>query len=144
MHLGKQISSLACCAVLAMALSAPAPAPALASSDTAKAIGAAIAIGILGAAVADHHREREYYVPHPVIGPDENAVGTCIHHADRIVRKAPGGLYARLDRVKAVKQRDNGRTAVKAVLTGVYQWGQKPSDVRCVVKNHRVVKFDYN
>lgn len=142
MRHGKQLTALACCAVLAMTLTAPAPA--LASKDTAKAIGAAIAIGILGAAVAHHHREREYYEPHPVIGFDENAVGTCIHHADRIVRKAPGGLYVRLNRVKAIKQRDNGRTVVNAILTGVYQWGQKPSDVRCVVKNHRVVRFDFN
>lgn len=142
MRISNQFTALSCAAALALTLSAPAPA--LAKSEKAKAIGAAIALGILGAAVANHHREREYYEPHPVIGPQENAVGTCLHHADRIVRKAPGGLYVRLERVKAIKRRDNGRTVVNAILTGVYQWGQKPSDVRCVVKNHRVVKFDFN
>ena len=140
----KKLSSFTCCAMLAATLTVPAPAPVLAKSDTAKAIGAAIAIGILGAAVAHSNRNREYYTPHPVIGSGENAVGTCMHHADRILRKAPGGLYVRLDRVKKVEQRGNGRIVVKAIMTGVYQWGQKPSDVRCVVKNHRVVKFDYN
>ncbi|MCP4936819.1 MAG: hypothetical protein GY927_22100 [bacterium] len=114
------------------------------SDDAAKAIAGAIAIGILGAAMADHHRGRDDYRPHPRIGRDENAVGTCMHHANKIVSRSPGGLYARLKHVRRVESRGNGKTLVVAAITGVYEFGKKTSRVRCVVKNHRIVKFKYN
>lgn len=113
------------------------------SGEVAGAIAGIIALGLLGATVGRHQRDNEYYEPHPALHPDENAVGNCMHHTTRIVKKA-GGHYAQLDNVDKIEAKPNGNTVVVFHATGFYDFGSKQSRVRCVVKNHRVIKFKYN
>ncbi len=108
-----------------------------------KIIGAAVAIGVLGAALADQHRYDEAYGHDSEISDKENAVGLCVHRGSRLVHKA-GGDHMRLNRVNSVDVKDNARIVVKAVMTGYYDAGNKTSDVRCVVKDNRIVKFTHN
>ena len=63
--------------------------------------------------------------------------------AKRLVRKA-GGHHAKLNNVKKIEARPNGSTVVNFHVTGVYDFGSKRSRVHCVVRNHKVVKFEYN
>lgn len=113
------------------------------SGEVAGAIAGVIALGILGAAVGRHQRDNDTYESHPSLHPDENAVGTCMHHTIRTVKKA-GGHYAQLDNVDRVETKPNGNTVVVFHATGFYDFGSKQSRVRCVIKNHRVTKFKYN
>lgn len=109
-----------------------------------QALGKAIAAGILGAAVAHHHRNDERYWHHAEVSDRENAIGVCVHHANKIVKKSIGGLYAQLDRVKRVKERGWHQFVVRADITGVYRFGDKTSHVVCKTEGHRVVSFKYN
>ena len=111
--------------------------------EVAGAIAGIIALGMLGAAVGHHQRSNQYYDPHPALSPDENAVGTCMHHAKRLVRNA-GGHYARLDSIDSVRHKSHGKTIVRFHATGFYDFGSKRSKVRCEVKHHRIVKFKFN
>lgn len=112
------------------------------NKDRAEAIAGIIALGLLGAAAAQHQHDQghEHYRPHPRFHPDENAVGTCMHHAKRTVKRA-GGFRIKLNNVSKVASKPNGRTVVLFEATGYYDFGHKRSRIRCVVKNHRIVKF---
>ncbi len=112
--------------------------------DRAAAVAGVIALGLLGAAVAQHQHGKghEEYRHHPKLHADENAVGACMHRAKRLVRKA-GGHHTKLNRVDRVNHRDNGSTVVVFHATGYYDFGHKKSKIRCVVKRHKVTKFDF-
>ena len=56
---------------------------------------AATALAIAAAQSANAHRDRENYGYNHGVGPKENAVGACIHRADRRVRRHPNGRFAR-------------------------------------------------
>lgn len=129
-------------ATLVMALSM---APAQADDDTAMAIAGVIALGLLGAAVASdqHDRGHEKYTPHPKLHVDENAVGRCAHRAKRKVKNA-GGYNFKVNHVNSVKAEKNGSTHVSFVGTGYYSFGHKTSDIRCVIKNHKVSSFRFD
>ena len=60
----RRITSVALATALALAVSAS---PSAANDDTAKAIAGVIALGLLGAAIADdqHNRGHEGYTPQP-------------------------------------------------------------------------------
>lgn len=141
----KSVSALMLCSALALSASnfEAAAHHKKHHGKTARAIAGIVALGMLGAAVGHHQRKNEYYDPHPALHPDENAVGTCMHHAKRLVREA-GGHHARLNRVNRVEAKPNGRTVVVFHATGFYDFGAKKSKVRCVVKHHRIVKFKFN
>lgn len=113
------------------------------SGEVAGAIAGVIALGILGAAVGHHQRDNESYESHPALHPDENAVGTCMHHAIRLVKKA-GGHYAQLDNVDKVVLKPNGNTVVVFHASGFYDFGRKQSKIRCVIRDHRITKFKFN
>lgn len=115
------------------------------NDEAAAAIAGVIALGLLGAAAASHQHDQDYeeYRPHPRFHPDENAVGTCMHHAKRLVKNA-GGHHTRLNNVNKIEAKPNGRTVVVFHATGYYDFGRKKSKVRCVVKNHRIVNFKFN
>lgn len=113
-------------------------------NDLAGAVAGVVIAGILGAAVADHqHNEgHEDYRPHSRLHPDENAVGTCMHHGKRIVKKA-GGHSLQLDTIDSIDAQGDS-TVVVFEATGYYDFGSKSSVVRCTVRNHKVVSFDYS
>ena len=112
--------------------------------DVAKAIAGIVAIGIIGAAIADHQHKsgHDVYSAHPRVHPDENAVGACMHHGKRLVEKA-GGNYFQLDNVDRVDVQ-GADTVVVFEATGFYDFGAKSSVVRCTVRNSQVVAFDYS
>lgn len=112
--------------------------------DTAAKIVGVVALGVLGAALASHqHRRGEVeYRPHPRLHPDENAVGRCMHKAEREVQKA-GGHYVELNDVQDVNYKRNGKTVVRMRVTGFYSFTNKTSNVRCVVNRGRVTKFEF-
>ena len=118
-----------------------------ANDDTAKAIAGIIALGLLGAAVAQdqHDRGHEEYTAHPRLHPDENAVGHCVHRGKHLVKKAGGNRF-NLDHVNDISVNGDGSTHVSFVGTGYYVYGHKTSDVICVVKNGKVasLKFKFN
>lgn len=104
---------------------------------------AATALAIAAAQSANAHRNREYYGYNHGVGPKENAVGACIHRADRRIRRHPNGRFARLDHVKKVKRRD-GRLKVTMLVTNVFAHRSRQRWVKCHVKHDRVVFFKYN
>ena len=141
----KIAASLAAVALLSGSLAMQ---PAMAKDkdgERAAAIAGVIALGLLGAAVAQHqHKEgHDEYRHHPKLHSDENAVGACMHRARRMVKRA-GGHNAKLNKVDRVRKRDNGNTVVVFHATGYYDFGHKRSKVRCVVKNHKVIKFEFS
>lgn len=138
----KKIIPLTSSVALALAVTAT---PSAANDDTAKAIAGIIALGVLGAAVADHQHDRGYedYKPHPKLHADENAVGKCMHRGKRTLKKA-GGYRLVLNHVNSVHAKANGSTHVSMVVTGYYPVGHKTSDVICVVKNHKIIKFKFD
>ncbi|MCP5085191.1 MAG: hypothetical protein GY952_00050 [Rhodobacteraceae bacterium] len=120
-------------------------APVAAHDDFAKALAGVVAVGIIGAALADHQHNRgeEEYKRHPKVHADENAVGRCMHRTKKRVKKA-GGYKAKLNHVRHVRANGDGKTKVDMVVTGYYSFGHKTSDVHCVVKNHKIVSFKHN
>lgn len=112
--------------------------------DTAATIAGVVALGVLGAALASHQHRRgeDEYTPHPRFHPDENAVGRCMHRAEREVQRA-GGHYVQLDDVQDVNYKNNGKTVVQMRVTGFYSFANKTSSVRCVVNRGRVTRFEY-
>lgn len=119
--------------------------PTAAHNDTAKAVAGIVALGLLGAAVADNQHERGYdtYKPHPNLHGDENAVGTCAHKAKRKVKDA-GGYKFKVKHVNSVTPENDGTTHVSMVGTGYYDFGHKTSDILCIVKGHKVTSFVNN
>ena len=57
------------------------------NDDAVAAIAGIIALGVIGAAVGKHQHQQGYedYRPHPQLHSDENAVGTCMHHTEKLV-----------------------------------------------------------
>lgn len=131
--------AIAAAAATAFTLTA---APTLAHNDTAKAVAGVIALGLLGAAVADHQHERghEDYTPHPQLHPDENAVGRCAHKGKRNVKKA-GGYKFKVKHVNSVRAADDGTTHVSFVGKSYYDYGHRTSDIICVVRGDKVERF---
>ena len=140
----KTIVILEAAALTLGSLSMPTPAIASDKDEKAAAIVGIIALGLLGAAAASHQHEQghEEYRHHPRLHKDENAVGACMHHAKRLVKRA-GGHHTRLNRVDRINHRNNGSTVVVFHATGYYDFGRKMSKIRCVVRNHKIAKFDY-
>ena len=112
--------------------------------DTAAALAGIVALGVIGAAIGhdQHRRGDEDYTNHPRVHPDENAVGRCMHRAKRLVKKA-GGDHVELDHVADVKMLNNGNTVVRMQVTGYYPFASKTSNVRCVVHNNKIKKFEF-
>ena len=104
---------------------------------------AATALAIAAARSANAHRDRDYYGYNHGIGPRENAVGACIHRADRRVRRHRSGQYARLDAVKKIK-RKGGTYKVTMLVTNFYRNRARQRWVKCHVQYDRVVFFKYN
>ena len=138
----KRVVSLVSAAALALSVTAT---PSSANDDAAKAIAGIIALGVLGAAVADHQHKRGHNedTPHPQLHPDENAAGLCAHHGEKLVAKA-GGYELEVEHVNSVEVGSDGATHVSMVMTGYYPAGHKTSDVICVIKNHKVTSFNNN
>lgn len=138
----KQLTTTFAAAGLAMAMAAT---PAQANEDTAKAIAGIIALGLLGAAIAEDQSNSSHpdYKPHPRVDPNENAVGACVHRATRKVKKA-GGSRLKLNKVNSVVAGSDGKTSVSIRVTGYYPALNKTSDVVCVVKNNKVVSYVNN
>lgn len=138
----KNLNSIVAAGVIALSVTAS---PSYANDDTAKAIAGVIALGLLGAAVADHQHERGYeeYKAHPKLHADENAVGHCAHRAKRMVKKA-GGYKFKLNHVDNIRVSDNGATHVSFVGTGYYDFGHKTSDIKCVVAGGKIKKFNFD
>lgn len=115
-----------------------------------KNIGIGIAVGIAATALAiaaaqsaNAHRNRDNYGYNHGVGARENAVGACIHKADRRVRRHPNGQFARLDHVKKIKKK-GGRLKVTMLVTNVFAHRSRQRWVKCHVKHDRVVFFKYN
>ncbi len=108
-----------------------------------KALGKAIVAGVLGASVAHHHRNDKRYWHHASLSGSENAIGACVHHATKLVKATPGGLYAHLDRVRKAEEKGWHQFTVRADITGVYRFGSKKSRVVCKTDGHRVTSFKY-
>tara|TARA_R110000744_G_scaffold217072_1_gene335853 strand:- start:142 stop:573 length:432 start_codon:yes stop_codon:yes gene_type:complete len=113
-------------------------------TEAAAAIVGVVALGLLGAAVADsqHNSGNVEYRHHPHLHPDENAVGACMHHTKHLVKKE-GGHKAKLDKVDKVEAKSHGETLVVFRATGYFDFGHKTSKIRCTVKHHKVVKFEF-
>ena len=113
--------------------------------ENTEAIAGIIALGLLGAAVADyqHDEGHEEYTHHPKLHPDENAVGKCLHRAKKEVKNA-GGHYTELNNVDKVKAKEDGKTVVVFHATGYYGFGHKESKIRCVIKDGKIVKFTHD
>lgn len=134
--------SMTVAAAIALTMSST---PSAAHNDVAKAVAGVVALGLLGAAVADNQHERghEEYTAHPNLHADENAVGRCSHKAKRKVKKA-GGYKFKVNHVNSVRLANDGTTHVSFVGTGYYDFGHKTSDIVCVVKQGKVKSFVFN
>ncbi len=141
----KKFTTLAIAAVFAISLSAPQAVADKRNRQKNAAIGAAIALGLIGAMAAHEQDKRgnKRYRPRRNIRPSENAVGACMLRAKRLVRRA-GGYRTKLNTVRRLNHKPNGRTVVVFDATGFYDFGRKRSRIRCVVKNNRVIKFKFN
>lgn len=130
-----------------VAASALAASPGLAdkkSDNAAKALAGIVALGVLGAAVAEHQHDEGYnaYRPHPDLPPNENVVGICMHYGLNIVKRA-GGYDFELEDVRRI-DRAGSTSIVTFYGTGYYPRGKKTSLVECQVRANKVVAFNYN
>jgi len=143
--MNKNLFILALAAAFTVSMSVQQAAADKRNRDRNAAIAGAVVLGLIGAAAAHSQDRRQYreYRPRRGIRPDENAVGTCMLYTKRLVREA-GGYRARLNSVRRITNRSNGRTVVAFSATGFYDFGRKRSQVRCVVKNYRVINYSYN
>lgn len=115
------------------------------SDNAAKALVGIVALGVLGAAVAEHQHDEGYqdYRPHPDLPPNENVIGICIHYGLNIVKRA-GGYDFELEDVRRI-DRAGSTSIVTFYGTGYYPRGQhKTSLVECQVRANKVVAFNYN
>ncbi len=104
---------------------------------------AATALAIAAAQSANTHRGRDNYGYNHGVGARENAVGACIHRADRRVQRHRRGQYARLDAVKDIKKKGN-KFKVTMLVTNFFANRAQQRWVKCHVKHDRVVFFKYN
>ena len=89
------------------------------------------------------HRNSEDYTYDHGISSEENAVAACFHAADRKVRRKRRGLHARLDKVKKVKDKDEG-LGVTMLVTNFYRNGHVQRWVKCIVQHDEVVFLKYS
>ncbi|MFV1966647.1 MAG: hypothetical protein ACC628_14585 [Pirellulaceae bacterium] len=138
----KKFLMLSLSAALAISLSTQ---QAAADKDAENAAAALILLGLIGASVAHDQKKREnnQYRPSRDLSPKENAVGACMLRTKQLVEQA-GGNRAKLNNVRSIVKKPNGRFVLDYDATGYYDLGLKRSRIRCVVERNRVVKFTHS
>ncbi|WP_170379319.1 hypothetical protein [Ruegeria atlantica] len=115
-------------------------------ADDAGKIIAGVALGVLGASIAEHHHKHgSPYQKHPDVSPEENAVGLCMHRTKTAMTNQ--GYYAvDFERTLSYTTNSDGIDLIDLEVARSKNTNDARSTIKahCAIQNDAVVNFRYS
>lgn len=131
----------ACALFAAATLAAPS-----AQADDAGKLIAGVALGVLGASIAEHHHKHgSHYQKHPDVSPEENAIGLCMHRTHTAMTNQ--GYYAvDFERTLSYTTNADGIDLIDLEVARSSDATDARSYIKahCAIQNDAVVNFRYS
>lgn len=115
------------------------------ANDAGKVI-AGVALGVLGASIAEHHHKHgSHYQKHPDVSPEENAIGLCMHRTKTAMTNQ--GYYAvDFERTLSYTTNADGIDLIDLEVARSRDSNDARSNIKahCAIQNDAVVNFRYS
>ncbi len=110
------------------------------------ALVAGVALGVLGASIAEHHHKHgSDYQKHPHVSEEENDIGLCMHRTHHAM--ANQGYYAvEFERVLSYETNSDGIDLIDLEVARSNRSNDARSHIKahCAIQDDKVVNFRYS